>query len=182
MISPSRRRTMTSQGTDRRQFLMTDNNFVDWKGNAFAVIERPRWSFRNMFRSSVPAIRVLAPEGSLLFQMPQQRTRDIDLLPVEDASGNRITALRRTGRKGLTTNLFQVVDPNDEPFGTIQGDFTYTSFKVIDSNGTPIGHISEGSGMTTIQSPDDSERWRYSLMALAIAAEIAAELQALRSH
>ncbi|MFI0405173.1 hypothetical protein [Actinomadura sp. 3N508] len=162
---------------------MTDNKFVDWRGDAFAFIERPRWSFRDMFRSSAPEIRVLAPERSPLFQMPQQRTPDIDLLPIEDPSGNRIAALRRTGRKRLTTNVFQVVDPNDEPFGTIHGDFTYTSFKVMDPNDTPIGHISEGGGgMMTIQCPDDSERWRYSLMALAIAAEIAAELQALRSH
>lgn len=96
---------MSSQEKDQRHFLMTGDKFVDWKGKEFAVIERPRWSFRDLFRSSDQPVRVLSPNGTLLFQMPPQRTRDIDQLWIEDDSGTRIATLRRTGREAMTEGL-----------------------------------------------------------------------------
>lgn len=172
---------MSSQEKDQRHFLMTGDKFVDWKGNEFAVIERPRWSFRDLFRSSGQPVRVLSPNGTLLFQMPPQRTRDIDQLWIEDDSGTRIATLRRTGREAMTANLFQASDTEGEPFGDIRGDSLYTTFEVMDSRNVPIGHVSTSGGMTTIQCPDDGDRWRFLLMALAMAAEVAAELQAQRT-
>ncbi|WP_433227714.1 hypothetical protein [Actinomadura formosensis] len=172
---------MTSQETDRRQFLMTGDRFVDWRGDEFAVIERPRWSFRDLFRSSAQEVQVVSPDGTLLFRVPSQRTRDIDLLWIEDDSGARIATLRRTGREAMTANLFQATDAQAEPFGTIKGDPTYTAFEVTDSRNMPVGRVSTSGGMTTIQCPDDSERWRFLLMGLAIAAEVACELQAQRT-
>lgn len=172
---------MTSTGADERHFLMTCDGFVDWRGNRFAVIERPRWSLRDLFRRSDQEVRVLSPDGTLLFRTPPQRARDIDLLWIEDASDVRIATLTRAGGEAMTANLFQVADAQAAPFGIIKGDPLYTDFQVMDSRNMPIGHISTSGGRTTIQSPDDSDRWRFLLMALAMAAEAAAELQALRT-
>lgn len=172
---------MSSQEKDRRHFLMTGDKFVDWRGNEFAVIERPRWSFRAVFSRSDQEVRVLSPDGTPLFRMPSQRTRDIDVLWVEDDSEARIATVRRTGREAMTANLFQAADADAEPFGNIRGNSLYTNFEVMDVRNRPAGHISTSGGMTTIKCFDDSDRWRYLLMALAIAAEVAAELQAQRT-
>ncbi|QKW39166.1 hypothetical protein HUT06_38330 [Actinomadura sp. NAK00032] len=172
---------MSSPAADRRHFLMTGDGFVDWRGTEFAVIERPQWSLRGMFRRSDQEVRVLSPDGSLLFQMPRQRTRDIDALLIEGGSGAPVATLRRTGREALAGNLFEAADAQGASFGTVRGNDLYTEFEVMDPRQMSVGHISARGGLTTIRCPDDGERWRYLLMGLAMAAEVAAELQAQRT-